>query len=94
MLLPVQNPSGRSTNPNSCEDHTINSSLSRDKCIIVIDNVVREGAVADGGSRDPSVIAMRRVLQAIAAEPRVAGTVLQTVGAKGYDGLAVLLVTS
>ena len=68
--------------------------LARVGTLIVIDNVVREGAVADGGSRDPSVIAMRRVLQAIAAEPRVAGTVLQTVGAKGYDGLAVLLVTS
>jgi predicted O-methyltransferase YrrM len=68
--------------------------LARVGTLIVIDNVVREGAVADGHSRDPAVTAMRRVLQAIASEPRVAGTVLQTVGGKGYDGFALVLVTS
>lgn len=68
--------------------------LARIGTVIVIDNVVRDGAVADADSRDPAVTAMRRVLQAIASEPRVAGTVLQTVGGKGYDGFALVLVTS
>ena len=36
---------------------------------------------------------MRRFLEAAAAEPRVDGTVLQTVGVKGYDGFALLLVS-
>lgn len=66
--------------------------LSRVGSFILIDNVVRGGAVADADNRDPSVVAMRRTLDIIASEPRVAATVLQTVGAKGYDGLAVALV--
>ena len=56
-------------------------------------NVVRDGAVADPDRRDPSGVAMPRVLDMIASEPRVSATVLQTVGGKGYDGLAVVLVT-
>jgi predicted O-methyltransferase YrrM len=67
--------------------------LGRAGTLILIDNVVRDGAVADAASRDPSVVAMRRVLEMAAAEPRVSATVLQTVGGKGYDGLAVVLVT-
>ena len=67
--------------------------LARVGTLIVVDNVVRDGAVADAASRDPSVIAMRRVLELIAGEDRVSATVVQTVGAKGYDGLALALVT-
>ena len=67
--------------------------LARIGSLILIDNVVRDGAVADARSQDPAVVAMRRVLDMIAAEPRVSATVVQTVGAKGYDGLAVALVT-
>ncbi|HET7220697.1 MAG TPA: O-methyltransferase [Vicinamibacterales bacterium] len=67
--------------------------LSRPGTMILIDNVVRDGAVADADSRDPSVVAMRRVLQMVASEPRVSATVVQTVGGKGYDGLAIVLVT-
>jgi predicted O-methyltransferase YrrM len=66
--------------------------LARIGTLVLIDNVVRNGAVADAGSQDPAVVAMRRALAMIAAEPRVSATVLQTVGAKGYDGLAVALV--
>ena len=54
---------------------------------------MRNGAVADADSQDPAVVAMRRVLGMIASEPSVSATVLQTVGSKGYDGLAVALVT-
>jgi predicted O-methyltransferase YrrM len=68
--------------------------LSRRGSLIVVDNVVREGAVLDAGSDDASVQAMRRFFELAATDPRVSGTVIQTVGAKGHDGLAILLVTS
>jgi predicted O-methyltransferase YrrM len=67
--------------------------LSRRASLIIVDNVVREGAVleADG---DANVQGMRRFFELAATDPRVSGTALQTVGAKGHDGLAILLVTS
>ena len=67
--------------------------LARIGTLILIDNVVRNGAIADADSQDPAVVAMRRVLAMVASEPRVSATVLQTVGEKGYDGLALVLVT-
>jgi len=66
--------------------------LSRPGSVIIADNVVREGAIADAANPDPSVRGMRRLLERIAAEPRVSATVIQTVGAKGYDGFALALV--
>ena len=60
--------------------------------VIVIDNVVRDGSVADADSTDEAVRGSRRVLELIGAEPTVTGTVVQTVGIKGYDGLAFALV--
>ena len=66
--------------------------LSRPGTLIVVDNVVREGDVVDAGSADASVQGVRRMNERIAAEPRVSGTTLQTVGGKGYDGLAFVLV--
>jgi predicted O-methyltransferase YrrM len=68
--------------------------LSRRGSLIVVDNVVRGGAVLDAKSDDASVQAMRRFFELAATDPRVSGTAIQTVGAKGHDGLAVLLVTS
>jgi len=62
--------------------------------VIVVDNVVRDGAVADATSGDASVQGVRRLMEQIAAEPRVSATALQTVGTKGYDGLLVALVTA
>jgi len=67
--------------------------LSRPGSLIVIDNVVRDGAVIDAASRDPSVQGVRRLNELMAAEPRVSATTIQTVGAKGYDGFALALVT-
>ncbi len=67
--------------------------LSRPGSAIVVDNVVRDGAVADPKSRDLSVLGSRRVADAIAAEPRLTATAIQTVGAKGYDGFILALVT-
>ena len=68
--------------------------LTRKGSLIVIDNVVRNGTVADARSRDGSVLGARRVTEMIAAEPRLTATALQTVGSKGYDGFALALVTS
>jgi predicted O-methyltransferase YrrM len=62
--------------------------------VIVVDNVIRDGAVADATSDDASVQGVRRLMEQIAAEPRVSATALQTVGTKGYDGLLVALVTA
>ena len=66
--------------------------LSRPGSLIVVDNVVREGAVLDARSRDSAVQGVRRLNDLIAAEPRVAATAIQTVGSKGYDGFAIALV--
>ncbi len=66
--------------------------LSRPGTLIIADNVVRGGAVADPTSSDPLVQGIRRFNDAMAAEPRVSATAIQTVGSKGYDGLAVAIV--
>ena len=68
--------------------------LSRPGSIIVVDNVVRGGDVIAADSDSPTVQGVRRFLERLAAEPRVSATAIQTVGGKGYDGLAIALVTS
>lgn len=68
--------------------------LSRPGSMIVVDNVVRDGDVIDADSDSPTVQGVRRVLERLAAEPRVSATAIQTVGAKGYDGFAIALITS
>lgn len=67
--------------------------LSRVGTLIITDNVVREGAVLDPTSTDPNAQGIRRLVDAMAAEPRVSALALQTVGSKGHDGLALALVT-
>jgi len=66
--------------------------LARVGTVIVTDNVVREGAVIDAASQDPMVRGTRRFFEAVAAEPRVTATAIQTVGGKKYDGFALLIV--
>ncbi|HEX7758871.1 MAG TPA: O-methyltransferase [Caulobacteraceae bacterium] len=61
--------------------------------LIIVDNVVRAGAVANADSRDPNVLGVQRMNQMIAAESRVVATAVQTVGSKGHDGFALILVT-
>lgn len=68
--------------------------LARPGALIIADNVVRDGAVIDADSRDASVQGVRRFNAALAAEPRVSATAIQTVGSKGYDGLAIAVVLS
>lgn len=66
--------------------------LSRRGTLIVADNVVRDGKVVDADSSDELVQGVRRFNELVAAEPRLSATVLQTVGKKGYDGMAIALV--
>jgi predicted O-methyltransferase YrrM len=61
--------------------------------VIIVDNVVRNGGIADPDSDNEAVRASRAVLELIAAEPRLDGTALQLVGGKGWDGFAYALVT-
>lgn len=66
--------------------------LSQRGSVIVVDNVVRKGAVTDEANADPRVQGMRRFFETLAAEKRVSATVIQTVGSKGYDGFALAFV--
>ena len=67
--------------------------LSGRGSLIIVDNVVRDGAVIDAASGDPNVQGVRRFNELLAAEPRVSATAIQTVGSKGYDGFALALVS-
>jgi predicted O-methyltransferase YrrM len=66
--------------------------LSRRGTVIVADNVVRNGAITDEASSDEMVQGIRRFNRALGAEKRVSATEIQTVGSKGYDGLAIATV--
>jgi predicted O-methyltransferase YrrM len=66
--------------------------LSKPGTVIVADNIVRNGAVADAANADAAVIAVRRYNEMLAADARLTATVLQTVGSKGYDGFAIARV--
>lgn len=68
--------------------------LTHPGSLIVIDNVVRNGAVADAATDDPGVKGIRRANEILASDERVKATAIQTVGLKGYDGFALALVTS
>lgn len=65
--------------------------LTRPGSLIVVDNVVRDGAVVDPDG-DASVQGVRRLMERLAREPRVSATALQTVGSKGYDGFVLARV--
>jgi predicted O-methyltransferase YrrM len=60
--------------------------------LIVADNVVRDGALADASDPDPAIVAQRQLHETLASEPRVEATTIQTVGSKGYDGFLIALV--
>jgi predicted O-methyltransferase YrrM len=68
--------------------------LTRKGSLIIADNVVRNGAVADGSSADSAVLGVRRMNELVSREPRVSATAIQTVGGKGYDGFMIALVTA
>ncbi|MFJ9866076.1 O-methyltransferase [Streptomyces sp. NPDC101165] len=66
--------------------------LSRAGSLIVVDNVVRGGRIADADSTEPDIVGTRAAVELIAAHPRLTGTAVQTVGSKGYDGFALARV--
>jgi predicted O-methyltransferase YrrM len=71
--------------------------LSRPGTLIIVDNVVRNGAILDPDADDPTVgnegiRGVRRFFELLAAEPRVDATAIQMVGSKGYDGFALAIV--
>jgi predicted O-methyltransferase YrrM len=68
--------------------------LSHPGSLIFVDNVIRDGEVADASSTDPMVQGVRRLNDALANETRVIATTIQTVGSKGYDGFTLILVLS
>lgn len=68
--------------------------LTRPGSMIVVDNVVRHGAVADPSQDDDDLRGTRDALSLLGSEPRLVATALQTVGSKGWDGLAVALVVA
>jgi predicted O-methyltransferase YrrM len=67
--------------------------LTRPGAVIVVDNVVRQGRVADAADTSPDVVGTRATFDLLASEPRLDATALQTVGGKGYDGFAIALVS-
>lgn len=67
--------------------------LSRPGTVIIGDNVVRNGAVADATSGDPNVVGVRQFIELMAANPRLSATAVQTVGSKGFDGFSLAVVT-
>ncbi|ATW48296.1 O-methyltransferase [Streptomyces xantholiticus] len=66
--------------------------LTRPGSVIIVDNVVRGGAVVDGSSEDPSIVGTREMFELVAREARLEATAVQTVGVKGYDGMLVARV--
>jgi len=66
--------------------------LSHAGTLIIVDNVVRDGAVIDADSTDPSIQGVRRFVELLRLKSGVSGTAIQTVGIKGYDGFAIVLV--
>ncbi|RKT84145.1 Predicted O-methyltransferase YrrM [Saccharopolyspora antimicrobica] len=68
--------------------------LTRPGGLVVVDNVVRRGAVVDEANLDAELRGVRRFHELLAAEPRAMATSIQTVGAKGHDGFTLALVLS
>jgi predicted O-methyltransferase YrrM len=66
--------------------------LGRPGTTIIVDNVVREGGVLDSASDDERIIGTRALFDAVAAEPRLSATAVQTVGVKKWDGFLIAVL--
>ena len=80
--------------PSNPEYLTWSIKLSRPGTVIIGDNVVRNGAVADATSTDRNVIGVRQFFDLMAQHPRLSATAIQTVGSKGYDGFSLAIVSA
>ncbi|MGH7666887.1 MAG: O-methyltransferase [Candidatus Dormibacteria bacterium] len=68
--------------------------LSREGSLIIADNVVRAGVIAEPPDGDAAAIAVRRFLEEVGRTQGLSATAIQTVGSKGYDGFCLALVTT
>ena len=66
--------------------------LAHPGTVIIVDNVVRRGAVADSTNPSPDAVGNRRMFDLLDGDERVDATAVQTVGSKGYDGFVFALV--
>lgn len=66
--------------------------LGRVGTTIIVDNVIRDGAIVDAGNEDPRVIGTRKLYEHVARHPRLDATAIQTVGSKGWDGFLLARV--
>jgi predicted O-methyltransferase YrrM len=66
--------------------------LATPGAVIVVDNVIRDGAIVDASSTDASVRGVRKLNEMLRTNPRVTATTIQTVGSKGWDGLTIAIV--
>jgi predicted O-methyltransferase YrrM len=66
--------------------------MSHPGTVMIVDNIVRQGAVIDTSSSDAKILGVRRMFELVASDPRLEATAIQTVGVKGYDGFAMIRV--
>jgi len=66
--------------------------LGRPGTVIITDNVIRDGGILDGASRDEDVVGTRALFDRLSSDPRLSATAIQTVGSKGWDGFAIAIV--
>jgi predicted O-methyltransferase YrrM len=66
--------------------------LSHPSTVIIVDNVVRDGKVADAASDDEDIQGIRRMTEWLATQPNISATAIQTVGGKSYDGFLMAIV--
>lgn len=76
----------------TCDYFERSIQLALPGAVIIVDNVVRRGAVADPDTLDPDVQGIRRFIEHLTHDARVTATAIQTVGGKGYDGFLVATV--
>ena len=68
--------------------------LCRPGAIIVGDNVIRKGRMADFSSTDPDVIGLRKYFELLGSHPKLDSTAVQTVGSKGWDGFSISILSA
>jgi predicted O-methyltransferase YrrM len=79
---------------NNAEYLRLSLLLSRPGTVIIGDNVVRKGRVADEDVNDPDVLGVRKYFELASSDPRLDTTAVQTVGAKGWDGFSITVVSA
>ena len=66
--------------------------MSHPGTVIIVDNVVRDGKVADASSDDEDIQGIRRMTEWLKTQPNISATAIQTVGGKSYDGFLMAIV--